>query len=60
MNEQGFVRIDKLLTFYSLKKKNCGKEELIEVSWFLKVPNNVQYRLIICNKIYFCIYSVSL
>ena len=36
MNEQGYVKIDKLLTFKSLKNKKCGAKELIEVSWLLK------------------------
>ena len=36
MDKQGFVKIAKLVTFNSLKKKKCGTKELIEVSRFLK------------------------
>ena len=36
MDGQGYVKIDKLLTFNSLKNKKCGAKELIEVSRFLK------------------------
>ena len=36
MNEQGYVKIDKLLTFKSLKNKKCGAKDLIEVSCLLK------------------------
>ena len=36
MDKEGYVKIDTLLKFNSLKKKKCGRKELIEVSRFLK------------------------
>ena len=43
MDEQGFVKIDKLLTFKSLKNKKCGAKEIIEVSWLLKTLTKYFY-----------------
>ena len=43
MDKQGFVKIAKLVTFNSLKKKKCGAKELIEVSRFLKTLTKYFY-----------------